>query len=938
MNGCKFIFALWGLLFGVDSAAQEWKQHIDSANLFKAQKKADRAISFYLKAKKDLRKDSLFTETYIQTCKSIADLFYLSLGQANNAIPVYEETREMIDKVHSSLYKDYADICNILGALYNGEGKLDTARALHLQAKEIREKLFGSTSAAYAQSCNNLGSLYRDMGQYDLAEQLLLHAKEIREKLPPARRVPAYAITCVGLANVYRDMGKYEQAEILYIEAKNVRADTLTSEHPLYAASCNILADLYYYMRRFEKAEALYLEAKQLREKAGKETYDYGQSCNNLASLYRDMGKYEKAEALALEAKAVYEKVLPEGHPSLTINLNNLGELYYAMGNYATSESFFLQARKLWEKALGKDHPYYIANSDQMTRLYRNTNETEKADDLIRETTQTKYKQLNKIFQFTSEVEKQLYLRNINGTTDEYQSFYFQKTSHSKAGQPFDLSLSNRNLILSSTQRMRQTIYTSGDAALNQTYAEWTVARQQLAKLYSRGTDVNTTQLKIVEEKADKMEKELSRSSSAFKKLQTNVSWKSIQQSLKENEIAIEFAEFQLFNDKAWTDSIFYVALLLRKNFSEPILVPLFEKNQLDSLLGRKSINESEKIKLQYTTPDFFNLIWQPVEKYLAGVTKIYFAPAGLLHKVAISALRTSGKEVLSDRYHFVQLLTTASVTDKSIAHLSASDKIFLYGAVQYDADSSSLHHATMRYNNGSLATRAVPDEQIDRDDFKFFQTLINSGPEIDGIVKAAKEKNIATISFKGAEANEESVKALNGEPSSFVLHISTHGFFYPDPKTIKWKNSDRNASMFIRSENPLFRGGLVMAGAENTWKGKPVAGIEDGILTAYEVSNMYFPKNKLVVLSACETALGDLQGSEGVYGLQRAFKMAGTQNLVMSLWKVPDDVTSEFMQLFYRYMLNNQSISDAFYQAQNTMKRKYRNQPYNWAAWILVR
>lgn len=128
------------------------------------------------------------------------------------------------------------------------------------------------------------------------------------------------------------------------------------------------------------------------------------------------------------------------------------------------------------------------------------------------------------------------------------------------------------------------------------------------------------------------------------------------------------------------------------------------------------------------------------------------------------------------------------------------------------------------------------------------------------------------------------------------------------------------------------------MAGAEKTWKGKPVAGIEDGILTGYEVSNMYFPNNKLVVLSACQSALGDLEGSEGVYGLQRAFKMAGSQNLVMSLWDVPDAETSEFMQAFYRNMFNNQSISKAFDQAQNTMKQKYRNTPYKWAAWVLVK
>ena len=190
-----------------------------------------------------------------------------------------------------------------------------------------------------------------------------------------------------------------------------------------------------------------------------------------------------------------------------------------------------------------------------------------------------------------------------------------------------------------------------------------------------------------------------------------------------------------------------------------------------------------------------------------------------------------------------------------------------------------------------------------------------------------------------GINATEESFKALNGQASPSVLHIATHGFFFPDPKQTDsiQRKFESSAKVFRQSDNPLFRSGLLFAGANNAWQGNPVSGIEDGIVTAYDVSNMYFPNTKLVVLSACETALGDIQGSEGVYGLQRAFKIAGVKNLVMSLWKVPDAETSEFMQLFYNNMFNKQSVSDAFYHAQTTMKNKYRNEPVKWAAWVLV-
>jgi len=937
MKGRFILFVVLGIFVEERALAQSWKRNIDTANMYKAQRNMSEAIRYYQKAKAELQKDSLYTNTYIQTAKNIGDLYYVPIGEGDKAILVYEELRVIISKMNQTRTRVYSDICNNLGTIYNLYGLLDTALFIHSEARVIRKELFGDTSAAYAQSCNNLGALYRDFGFYDLAEPLLLKAKEIREKIQPAKRVPVYAITCVALGNLYRDMGKYEEAVELYIIAKNVREDTLGRKHPQYANSCNILADIYSYMQQFDKAETLYLEAKELRSEPGNEEA-YAETCNNLGALYREKGQFVKAEPLLMEAKKIYESKFPEGHPNCPINYNNLGELYYAMGNYKEAESFYLKSRKIWENKLGVEHPFYISNSDEMIRLYRNTYEVAKADQLIQETSRLKFRQLNKVFQFTSEAEKNQYLKNINGAGDEYLSFYFKYFPHSNAGQPYDISISNRNLILGSIQQTRQAIYSSADPILSGIYSEWTNTRQQLAKLFSRGAQADTLKLKLLQAKADKMEKELSRGSAAFKTLQTIPGWRDIQQNLRADETAIEFAEFRIHNNWVWTDSILYAAILIKKNLSEPIFIPLLEKKQLEQLLNTRNAGSLQGINLRYSSPELFKLVWQPLEKYLSGVSKIYFAPAGMLHKVSMAALKMNNNQLVSDKYQLVQLLTTASLTDQTETTISSTDKLFLYGAVQYDADSSSLFQATLKYNKSSLVSRSGADGIIDKDGDRYFTPLTYSGREIDSIAQLAEKKMITPIFFKGAEANEESIKALNEEPSPFVLHISTHGFFNPDPKNSKRYNNIPTANVFQRADNPLFRGGLIMAGAENTWRGNPVSGIEDGILTAFEVSNLFFPNNKLVVLSACETALGDIEGSEGVYGLQRAFKIAGTRNLIMSLWKVPDQETAEFMQAFYKQLFDQQSVTQSFYKAQQAMKNKYRNEPYKWAAWILVR
>ncbi len=938
MKGFVGIFFLAAfILFSGDLNAQAWKVYVDSAKVATDQNIPEKAIVFFTKAKKAIPEDSVFSDTNIGISKNMAILYY-STGKYEKAVSMCRELMHETVEKYTENNADYAWACNMIGVINNNNGKLDTAEIFYLKSKDIRQKLFGKNDRNYAQSCNNLGALYHDLGKYDLAEPLLLEAKAIRENIEPAKRAPAYAITCVALANLYRDMGQYEKAESLYLEAKNIRSFE-GKMNAGYANSCNILADLYYYMQEYQKAESLYFEAKDIWAKLDSGGFEYGQSCNNLANVYKDMKQYQKAESLAIEAKTIFEKDTSEGPSSRTINLNNLGELYYAMGKYKEAEYYLLQARKLWQKNLGKNHPFLINNSEELAMVYWNTNQTEKAEKLFAEAATLKYEQLNKIFQFTSESEKQLYLQNINGSSDEYQSFYYKKLPHNKAAPSYTMSLSNRNLILSSSQQAKQIIYNSGDTTLAKTYNEWTNVNAHLAKLYAMGKATNSLPVKELEEKAGKIEKDLFRRSAALKNVQKKISWEDIQKNLKENEAAIEYVNFQLDNGRQWTDSMLYVALILKKN-KEPLLVPLFEEKQLNFLLESQSANEEADINRLYSSPALYNLIWRPVEKYLTGIKKVYFAPAGDLFKISFGALALNGTQVLSDKLQLIQLNNTATITSQNPDYISSSDKIKLYGGIQYDADTAALKASVIAYHNGPEKFHSLAGEIRGGKNLTYLPGTLREVDEIKNQV-VKKDPNVSLLT--GIEATEESLKELNGPSSPAILHIATHGFFFPDPGIDKRDSVQQkfeiSGKAFRQSANPLMRSGLFFAGANSAWRGHIVDGIDDGIVTAYEISTtLYLPKTKLVVLSACETALGDIQGSEGVYGLQRAFKMAGVKNLIMSLWKVPDEETSDFMNSFYKSLVNNKSVNEAFYGAQENMKNKYRNDPYKWAAWVLVK
>lgn len=212
------------------------------------------------------------------------------------------------------------------------------------------------------------------------------------------------------------------------------------------------------------------------------------------------------------------------------------------------------------------------------------------------------------------------------------------------------------------------------------------------------------------------------------------------------------------------------------------------------------------------------------------------------------------------------------------------------------------------------------------------FDPLPGTEKEVREVKNIFVQKKVNVSLFTKESASEENLKALDGH-SPTVLHISTHGFFLPETDR---KNKKEHDNSYTETSDPLLRSGLVLAGGNYAWNGKmPLEGVEDGIATAYEISQLNLSNTELVVLSACETALGDIKGSEGVFGLQRAFKMAGVKRMIVSLWQVPDKETAELMTSFYSYWMNGQAIADAFARAQGDMRKKYPS--FYWAAFVLV-
>ncbi|MBP6185626.1 MAG: CHAT domain-containing protein [Saprospiraceae bacterium] len=930
------------------------KEHPDYAsilnnmgNLYWYMGQYEKAELLHLEAK-DIREKSLGKEhpKYASSLNNLANL-YSDMGQYEKAELLHRECKDIWEKSLGKEHPDIAKTLNNLAMLYINMGQYEKSEPLYLESNDIMEKALGKKHPDYASSLNNLANLYSDMGQFEKAEPLYLESNDIWEKVL-GKDHPEYGNGLNSLAILYDVMGQYEKAELLYLEAKDIWEKALGKEHPDYATSLNNLATLYDIMGQYEKAEPLCLESKDIREKAlGKEHPEYAASLNNLATLYQAMGQYKKAEPLYLESKDIREKALGKEHPDYAWSLNGLADLYRDMGQYEKAEPLYLESKDIWAKSLGKEHPNYARGLNALANLYFKMGQYEKAEPLYLELSLSNKRRLEKATLHLSERELHNYLNTFSASQNSTLSFTYTTGSELLISTCYDNSLFYKGFLLQSAGRIRQLALS--DTATTEKFNRLKGYHRRLATLYSMSI-AERKGISELKEKANLAEKELARAVAGYSDAIRQVKWEDVKAGLKQSEAAIEFVHFKV-NFTRKTDSILYAALLILPGAEQPKFIPLFEEKALALLVSSNTERKADYVNELYTLADrglvklgtekssLYELIWKPLEAYLSGIKTIYYSPSGLLHRINVDAIPVSEMETIADKYQLITLNSTRQLVIPTQIKNANNDAV-LFGGIQFEQDSTF-------YNDESLlASRSRGDLSFTSVDSTLrggtWHYLAGTEREVNAIEKMMLTSGINPRLKKGSEATEESFKniGINNVPSPRILHIATHGYFFPDPKSITKStgfNSEQE-SVFKISDHPMLRSGLILAGGNTAWQGnQTLEGREDGILTAYEISQMNLSNTELIVLSACETGLGEIQGNEGVYGLQRAFKIAGAKYLIMSLWQVPDKQTSLLMTTFYKKWLEEKmTIPDAFHAAQKQLRDNGLD-PYNWAGFVLV-
>ena len=408
----------------------------------------------------------------------------------------------------------------------------------------------------------------------------------------------------------------------------------------------------------------------------------------------------------------------------------------------------------------------------------------------------------------------------------------------------------------------------------------------------------------------------------------TKINCSEIKKRLGPKDVAIEFV---LAPEWISFDSIFYNygAIIERSSYESPVFIKLCSRDSLDLLIdGIDESSDYEYVNRIYDINDskLNNLLIEPISQYLNSGDHIYYSPVGIIHKINLTAIPYNGKRMM-DNYSISLVSSTSKLLNnqKDENYHSA----VVVGGIDYNESIEDMVYYT--HNNHS-STNLLAERSITRGTWDEIPGSLQESTYIDSLVRA---NSVSSTLLTHKNANEESIKALSGT-SPDILHIATHGFFFSEAsKSTSPLFSDIRSDMARKL--PMQYCGLLFAGANNAWTGKTIPeDVEDGILNAEELSTLDFSNTKLAVLSACDTGLGEIDDTDGVYGLQRGFKLAGVETIIMSLWKIPDNETRLFMDGFYSNLMKGMGKTLAFSKAIERMRKSYPL-PYYWASFIML-
>lgn len=922
---------------------------------------------------------------------------YAQLGNLyKQSLPLLEKCVAMIDNEGASFYtRNNAQFLRVyywlgVAQFYNGYDKSIATKSLE-KAKLVYETAILQDTEVYQAILNDLkyirtsldkelmiGFQYAFTGQN---KEVISYFKEFMTKLnldiEQHRVYHAQAVQMIGNALV--NLGEIQQAQLIYIdEVKYLESVGLTGIES-YRCICDALSVVYNQLHSYHEAYKWGMKAKAAFEKAQVYNYPYIRCLANLALSMNNMGQSVWAKilidvvmenidkgagldnnvttlissssqissdsirtqydlninktmmvTLLSDAALIYESVgcLPEAISAIKraieiskqhnikafYPLNNLACFYLKDSQYENAEKYFKEAESYATTNYEKNEVGpNLAFAQLLSSNPEATATAEKYSNQINHS-------INSDFMLLTKEERDFYWKHYRYYLPIFNMMMSKDAT--KLGCIYNNVIQTKGMLLRTYNEIRDAIQSSSDSTMREKYQHLQELRSEL------NTNADTNKTLILRDSIEALDRELT-TKLKLKKHQTR--WEDIRNTLSDNEVAIEFTNIPQLSKADSIQNITgepqYCALILKKSYDRPHLVRLCTEEQFEAVPDTS----------YYTSSKLYQLFWAPLSQEIGSASVVYYSPDRYMSSVAFENILSNEGESISHDKQIVRVSSTSELVLHE-TRKKGSDYV-LVGGVNYSMEKNDYiaQNTQVRRTRsyGSSNTRGSLDD-----------ISIATFDEVNNISSMLKEKGIKAILLTKAQANETSFKALSGKNIG-VLHIATHGFYWSDENDEKSSIQEhiRQASVPIMEQIGVSRSGLLLAGSKLTLDNEKLPeGIDDGILTGAEIENMDLASVDLVVLSACQTGLGQVEPIEGVYGLQRAFKKAGVRSILMTLWKVDDDATQLFMTAFYRDYLKNNSKQHALKVAQEYLKsftsdegEHVYSDPYYWAGFVLL-
>lgn len=735
-------------------------------------------------------------------------------------------------------------------------------------------------------------------------------------------------------ADLFSRLGNFQQASIFADKALWATNAGGIPYGPDRAARISQLANLYLSDGNYRVSDSLYrIALSMFRSMYGTMHPTYASALIPVTHSLIRQQNFKAARDNYRQVAAIFRNTLGEKHRDYVMMLNQIGEFYLSLGNADTALAKFREASELASEIFPNRHPDYEYIQTNLAASLGYLSRTGEAARVLRSSLSSGREFLTTNASSLSEEQKKKFLGARLQTFSLALSF-LQDNPNLQAilgDEVFTTAVLINNFSLISQSRLLHEVRQKGDTQLYNLYLQWQADRTVLSQQYllpAKDRKVNTDSL---QNRTEYLERLLSALLGNAGEVSPPIP-EHIAAALRPDETALQFVKYRYFN-KGWTNKMMYGAFIVKAN-KEPLYVPLFEEKQLAGILKyTPEINDPEAY-VNYLYPpakqqidSVYHLVWRPLEKYVEGSRTIFISRAGLLHRVAFAALKDSLGTYNVEKFLIRDLLSFSPATLRAKPP-ALPRSAAIWGAINYASGNVPI-------------TTKQPGAQQGQQSFggsflNAWSPLKDAALELDSLARWLTAHGVRVKSATGSGASEQAFKQFE-KNSPELLHLSTHGFFLPYQASA-WEEPLYGPfhNTFQTQQNPMLRSGLILAGANYAWNGYPVApGTEDGILTAYEISQMDLHRTRFAVLSACETGLGDLFLNEGVIGLQRALKMSGIRKIMISLWKVPATGTQQLMSLFYRNWLEGMNMEDALRSAQLVMQKNYS--PYYWAGFQIV-